>query len=133
MTSISKSVNEYYEYKRYQFERIDKFIEENLTCYATKHNIDIAGVIELFEKGMRDGNAAVQSELKDRSLISSEAGKLYLFEIATIFNIQAHYLSSKTKNYLKKGNVNFVTIHDPQVILAAGNEIANINMPGNWC
>jgi hypothetical protein len=54
MASISKSVNDYYEYKRYQIERIDKFIKENLTFYATKHKIDIAKVIELFEKGMHE-------------------------------------------------------------------------------
>ena len=116
-------MSDYYDYKKYQFEWIGKFKEEDLPYYAKRYNIEIAEVIELFEKGMNEGIKFVQSELKDRSLISSEAGKFYLFEIATIFNIQARYLTSKTKNYFKKGNVNFVTIHDPQVILAAGNEI----------
>lgn len=88
MASISKSVSDYYNYKRYQFEWIDEFKKVDLQYYATKHNLDIAEVNELFEKGVNEGITVVQSELKDRILISSEAGKFYLFEIATIYITQ---------------------------------------------
>lgn len=125
MASISKSVSDYYYLKRYQFERIDEFRKVDLPYYATKHNLEIAVIIELFKKGESEGIMVVQSELKDRSLISSEAGKFYLFEIATIYNIEARYLPSTTRYYFKKGYANFGTTHDhgQQFILAAGNEI----------
>lgn len=125
MESISKSVSDYYDYRRHQFKWIDEFRKVDLPYYATKHHLEIAEIFELFEKGVNEGILVVQSELKDRSLISAEAGKFYLFEVVTIYNIEARYLPSPAKYYFKKGYQNFCTTHDhgQQFIFAAGNEI----------
>jgi hypothetical protein len=114
----SKNVFEYFISRN--FEKIDKFKKEKLKFYAEKYGIKYNEVLKLYDTGINEGIVKVQNEIRERDVISSEAGKYYLFEIATIYNIHAKYVGGENKFFFRK---HFGTTHDPKLIKAIGKII----------
>ncbi len=115
----SKNVFEYYRTR--PFKSIKDFKNDELKVYAEKHRIEYNEVLNLLQRGETQGEENVRNELKERSIISAEAGKYYLFQITTIDNIELEYYYNDTyKSFFQKG---CITKHDPEIIISIGKII----------
>lgn len=114
----SKNVFGYYTSSvKYDYQNIDSFISKKFKIYAEKHNIEFKEVYKLFRDGVKIGKAFAKNNITEKSLISSEGGKNYLFDVATVYNLTAKYVNGRNQEYFRS---HCATKHNPEVIKKIG-------------
>jgi hypothetical protein len=117
----SKNVFSYYNrFVKNAFRNIEKFKNKYFEKDSVKHNIPLSKIFELYKNGFNEGINQAEITLKKKGEISQDAGKFYLFEIASTYNIHAKYCNESLRYYFKDYTD---TKHDPEIIKRIGRII----------
>lgn len=100
--------------------RINKLKEKQFKEYAEKHDKPYSDIIKLYDQGYNNGIQIAKNKFNDSKEISSEGGKLYLFEVASVYNIYNKYYPAKIRIHFKK---HFITDFEPNTIVTIGEII----------
>jgi hypothetical protein len=100
--------------------KIENLKEKGFKNYADKQNKSIDEILELYDIGFNNGITKAKKTVKEKNDITPEAGKFYLFEIASTYNLHAKYYNNRISYHFKK------FIHDefePKIFLEIGEII----------